>query len=202
MPTERHSAWQIHTMGLTLFTLLTGLLRSILLLADILVDFSAFCNLIEQEARTSLEQPGAQLVRRFSQEVDETDSLLHEALPVWVFHHHPWSKYQHSQRNGLRGESQEKMNNGHIYLQQGPVWGRWRADALEAVWMEHLLTAGKDSENIYIERNPPLERLGFSSLIHFKIYSHFMWTVRVSHGPFSAHIQKKKSMGRTERYRK
>lgn len=97
-------------MGLTLFTLLTGLLRSILQLAGILVDFATFCNLIQQEASAALKQPGAQLVRGFSQEVDETDSLFHEALPVRVFHHHTWSENQQMQSEETKsGEGREEQ---------------------------------------------------------------------------------------------
>lgn len=83
-------------MELTLFAELTGILRSVLHLTGILIDFATFCDLIQKEASTALQQPGAELVWRLGQEVDETDSLLHEALPVRVFHHHTWNKHQQS----------------------------------------------------------------------------------------------------------
>lgn len=118
------------TLGLTLFALLIGFLRSIFNWSDVSVDFTAFCDLIKQESCTALEQPRAQLVRRFSQEIDETDSLLHEALPVWVFHHYTWSARTPTEAVKLTGSL---TTNICIYLRQQPVWGRWRADGLGAV---------------------------------------------------------------------
>lgn len=83
-------------LGLTLFALLAGFLGTVLNWSRARVDFPAFRDLIEQETCAALEQPRAQLVRRFSQEIDETNSLFHEALPVRIFHHNTWRARAHT----------------------------------------------------------------------------------------------------------
>lgn len=94
-----------------MFPRLAGFLGSIFHLARVLVDVTTFCNLIEQEPSTALEQPRAQLVGGFGQKVDKTNSLFHKALPVWILHYHTWVKPRETEgQNGGIGLGEESIN--------------------------------------------------------------------------------------------